>query len=103
MPKNLRAVFGSRRRGFPPSRNTGVEQFVGGRLVIPDGDRRQSAESRNIVSEPNSAGMVNDDVMGVFILNDDVIDHLYRFLAKAPAHDIFQRFLRSKQSFDARA
>lgn len=78
MPENLRAILRARRRGFPPPLHTGVEHFVRGRLVIPDGDRRQSTESRDVVNEPYPTRMTQDDVMRVFILDDDILHHLHR-------------------------
>jgi hypothetical protein len=77
--QDLGAIFGSRGRWFPSAGNASIEQFVGGRLVIPDGDRRQSTESRGIVNEPDTAGMSNDDIVGVFVLNDDILHHLKGF------------------------
>jgi hypothetical protein len=101
MAQNLRPVFRSCRRRFPSSRYTSVEQFIRCRLMIPDGDRRHCTESRGIVNEPYAAGMTNDDIVGVFVLHDDVIDDLYGREAEAPTNDIFERFLGSKQCFDA--
>ena len=77
--QDLRAVSRCRRRWFPTTRNAGIEQFVSSRLMIPDGDRRQSTESRSIVYEPDAAGMSDDDIVGVFILNDDITNHLQGF------------------------
>ncbi len=76
MTQYLRAIFCSRGRRFPSAGYASVEQFVGGRLVIPDGDRRQSTESRGIVDKPDAAGMSDDDIVGVFVLNDDIAHHL---------------------------
>lgn len=96
MPQYLRAVFRARRCWFPSPRNASVEQFICSRLMIPDGDRHHGTESRGIVHEPYAAGMTNDDIVGVFVLNDDILDHLHGREVQAPANDVFQRFLRCK-------
>jgi hypothetical protein len=68
--------------------------------MIPDGDRRHCAESSAVVNEPMAARMLNDDVVSVFVLNDDITDHLQWLLQQAPTHDIFERFLGGPKGFD---
>ncbi len=95
--EDLRTIFRTRRRRLPTARHASVEQFIRARLMTPDGDRRQSTESRGVINKPYAARMINDDVMRVFVLNDDIFDHLHGFLPQSPTNHVLQCLLRRYQ------
>ena len=70
--------------------------------MIPDGDRRQCTESGDIINEPHSAGMMQHDIVRVFVLNHHIFDHLDGRLSQSPMHDILERLLGGKHVFDIR-
>lgn len=101
--ENLRTVFCPRRRWFPPAGNTRIEQFIRIRLMVPDGDRRQTAQSRDIINEPHTTRMKQNDIVRVFVLHNDIFHQLNGRLSQTPSNNVLERFLRGKQVFDTRA
>ena len=75
----------------PSAREPGVEQLPGRWNVIPHGDRRDRAQSRRIEDEGQSFTPWDDDVMGVFVLGDDLADCARRILRSKPLEDGAQR------------
>jgi len=59
--------------------------------VIPDGDRRHGAVSRDIVGEVQRRVEWHQNVMGVFILRNDLFDAPHGLLSEALLEDIVQR------------
>ena len=85
MTEHDRPVDGAGRRWRPAARQAIVQKLVGGRAVVPHGDRGDPAESRRI--EHHKAGPSRSDhVVRVLVLHHDVDDR-----AVAPPHDVLER------------
>jgi hypothetical protein len=62
-------------RGRPPAfGETRLQKLVGGWSVIPDGDRRQPAQSGRVEDQRAAIRERGDDVVGELVLDDDVDD-----------------------------
>jgi hypothetical protein len=81
------------RRRLPPARQASTEQFRRCRVVAPDGDRRHGTESRRIKNEVDTLVIRHHDIVGVFVLRDDLGYRTGRLLAACPRQDIAQRAL----------
>jgi hypothetical protein len=68
-----------------------LEKLVRRRLVVPDGDRRQTAESGGVVNEIAAPLIRENDIVGVLVLNDNGRDHARRLLGEPPHHDVVKR------------
>jgi hypothetical protein len=73
MPEHDGAVDGAGRRRDPAGGDTRLEQLVGGRSVIPHGDRVHAAESCRVEDE-EALRLLDDHVVCEFILDDNVDD-----------------------------
>ena len=65
--------------------------------MIPDGDRRQTAESCGVVNEITASLVRYDDIVGVLVLNHDVRHHARRTLREAPHDDVVERAMREER------
>jgi hypothetical protein len=88
MPEHDRPVDGAGGRRGPASGNPGIEHLVGGRSVIPHGDRVHAAKSCRIEHE-KTVGLVDDHVVRELVLDHDV-DHVAAVSA-APSQHILER------------
>lgn len=88
MSEDLGAVDGRGRLGLPTRSEACVEQLICIGLVIPNGDRRQPAQSCRIKDEHQIVGPADEDVMGEFVLHDDTQE--LESLAQSPADDVLQ-------------
>jgi hypothetical protein len=66
---NCIAVFSIRRSRFPAVGEAAFEQFIGCRVLVPDGDRRHGSESGSVVNE-KAIAIRNDHVVREFVLHD---------------------------------
>src|SRR3954454_6832086 len=66
----------------PATLQSALQQFVGRWLVIPDGDRRHHAESRNIVNERKPVKVFDEDVVTEFVLSHDIRERQGRLKAR---------------------
>ena len=73
MPEHDGAVDGAGGGGDPAGGNPSIEDLVGGRAVIPHGDRIDRAQSCRIEDE-KPGGLFDDHVVGELVLDDDVDD-----------------------------
>lgn len=62
--------------------------------MIPDGDRRQTSESRRVVDEIEAPAVRHHDVVRVLVLHHDVGDDARRIVLQRPANDLVERPLR---------
>jgi len=91
------------RRRRPPARGQArVEQLVVCRPMIPDGDRRDGAESRGVEGEVSAVGPLDDDVVRVFVLRQDVGHRTRRMLRAQPGHHVVERALLSQLVLEVR-
>ena len=73
MTENFAAIYKIRKLWFPAGCQPLSQKFISTRLLIPDGDRRQSAYSSNAKNKCFwSFSKRDDDVMTEFILSDNV-------------------------------
>lgn len=103
MAQDAVAVFHRGGRGLPTAGDARLEELVGVRYVTPDGDRRQASESGGIEDEDEPIVPADDDVMRIFVLDDDRFDIATRALREAPTDEIFEHPKRSDRRVDARA
>ena len=68
--------------------------------MIPDGDRRQAAQSGGVEHEVEAVGVRHHDVVRVLILNHDLLDHPARVAHEAPAHDVLERLPEAHEDLD---
>jgi hypothetical protein len=73
-----------RLRRRPASRQTGIEQLLRRRFVIPHGDRRDRADSRGVENEHETLTPRHDDVVSVFVLRNDLANGAGRLLDAHP-------------------
>jgi len=71
--------------------------------MIPDGDRRQTAQSSRVIDEKNPARMGHHDVVRVFVLHDDIEHEPRRRKRKAHTNHILERTLRMHERFNRAA
>jgi hypothetical protein len=88
MTKDDGAVDGPGRRRDPATRNPRLEELVGGRAMVPHGDRIDGAESGR-VEDVEAVCFLDDDVVREFVLHDDLDD--IGTLCAAPREHIFER------------
>ena len=74
MTEDDRAIDGTGRRRDPPTTNAIVEELVGGRAMVPHGDRVDAAESGGVEHERERVRRGDDHVVRVFVLHDDLGD-----------------------------
>ena len=58
--------------GRQPSRDSAVEQFVGRRQMVEDGDRHHGAQSARLENGIHGARNTHNHVVVEFILDDDI-------------------------------
>jgi len=68
-----RAIDGAGRGRGPASGEPGVEELVGGRAVVPHGDRGDAAESRGVEYDERIARATHD-IVRVLVLDDHLED-----------------------------
>lgn len=85
MTEDLRSVDGAGRRRRPATRDARVEQLVGGRAMVPHGDRVQRAQSGRF-EDQKMCYLGDDDVVRVFVLHDHVDDRQI-----GSPNDVFER------------
>ena len=95
MPFNYIAALTIGGSGFPAVRDPPFEQFVGCRMLVPDGDRRHGSQSRGVVNEEDIA-IGNDHIVREFILRDHLgndlgMDICFR-LSCSPRENLAQPF-----------
>lgn len=78
------------RRGTPTAVQPIAQQRVRARSTRPHGDRRDGTESVRIKAEKDGREW-QDDVVGEFVLRDDLADHDPRSLASRPCEEIRER------------
>jgi hypothetical protein len=86
-----RAVDGARGRGGPAACEAVVEELVGGRAMVPHGDRGDAAESGGVEDEVREVRAAEDHVVREFVLHDDVEKLPGGAAAEAEAQDVLER------------
>jgi hypothetical protein len=81
---------------FPAGGEPGVQQFIRGRLVVPDRDRVDRAESRGVEHEERAVGGTEEHVVCVLVLNDDIPGPKRRLLTDRPPERLLQRRIRGR-------
>ena len=90
MPEHDGSVDGAGRRRGPTRGDACIEHLVGGRSVIPHGDRVHAAESGRIEhEEAPRVGRSHDHIVREFILNHDIDD--LAAMRAAPDEHILER------------
>ena len=72
MPEHDRSVDCSGRRREPAACDPRIEQLVGGRTVIPHGDRVDRAQSGRIEAQIGAVGAPDEHIVRIFVLHDHV-------------------------------
>ena len=89
MPEHHRAVDGSGRRRGPAACDAGVEQFVGGWLVVPPGEPVDRAESGRVEAQVRAGAFADEHVVRELVLHDHVDD--LGAVHAAPREQLFER------------
>ena len=84
------AVAGGRWRGLPAPLEPPGEELLGGRFVVPESDRQHRAEAGGGEDGEEVIGDADDDVVRVFVLDDDVDEFGAWGLRQVPAEDLAQ-------------
>jgi hypothetical protein len=74
--------------GDPAGGDARLENLVGGRSVVPHGDRVDRAESRRVEDEKASR-LLHDHVVSELVLDDDVDD--IAAMGSAPSEHVLER------------
>ena len=78
------ALLQLRGRRPPPASEPSVEKLSRSGDVIPDGDRRDAAESRCVEDERQPVTPADDDVVRVLVLRHDLVNQARRRLDAEP-------------------
>ena len=99
MTENAIAPFERRRSRPPTSSEPIMKQVIGGRLLVPCGDRRDGAQSVRVETQEDRAKRQHD-VMCVLVLRNNMRDLNARLLFSHPTHQVGESMTLAERSFD---
>jgi hypothetical protein len=96
VPHHHIAVIGHRRCGRPAIRQTMLQQFIGSRLMLPQSDRSDGAQSGCIERQKELLIYTENHIDSEFVLPDHGSHLCRRRFRQRPA----QRFIECAKGFD---
>ncbi len=100
MPKHNLALNSRRGGRRPAARQSSLQELIGRRSVVPDGDRRHDPESGRIINQPQPTPIRDQDIVAVLILRHHVGWQERRFLSHEPIEGVLDGTMAGHQCGD---